>query len=1234
MAERHDADPGRAGRPGAGPPRAAARPSLPTRVVIEAALSGGRLDSAVWVGGSLLCARKVPLPAEVTGVWDALDLPPEVAAGRMAAAGRRLADALLDERAGQALAGLIGRLPPGDSAEVVLVADGLALALPAELLLLPGAAVALALLPAVSVSRRPAGAGMVPGQAAPAEAVPPPGPAGPLKILAAVAAPDETRTQNAPLDVEAEMQAVLDAVAAAGGAAQVQVRVLEVASLGAIRQALEADAYHVLHLSAHGSADLVELEDEDGGPAAVSPDALVRALQQAGRAVPLIVLASCSGGSRGSQAMAAELARRGTSRVIAMLAPVTDGYATTLARHLYAQLASRPGLSAGQALARARYLAEESRAAAAKDRLPRPEYGVPTLITSAGDGPLADPAAPAEPLSIRTTPPAGRGVRELPMGALIGRRAQLRQVMAVLRRDQAAVARSGVASGVVLTGTGGIGKTALAGRVTSRLRDEGWLVAVHEGAWNPTALIAAAAGAIGQALDDAPGQPRAGPLGQARRRLADPASDDAPKLAVITALLGTSRLLVVLDDFEQNLAPGGGAFLDPAAEEALAALAAAAETGALLVTCRYPLPGPDRFLVTVGVPPLSDAELGRLFLRLPALEGLDPDDQRLLGRAIGGHPRLIEFADALLRGGRSSLRHVQGRLRDLAAARSIDLTAARPLTAAVEQAMMLGSADILLDELTGLLTPAQASALAQVAVSRAPMAIEDLAFALAGTAAPGASPDPPGEDPPAPGQLRSDVDRLADLTLLTAGSGIVMHPWTAELITRSSADLTARHEQALAMRLRRFGQGRGDYGDLLEIPRHLAALQRWDDVAGIAGQAVRRLPGTQATLAYLAQTRPLIPAAERAWAVVADLEIQALLSTGNLQAATRLQLAIHQQFSARAAADPSNAEWQRDLSVSHDRIGDTARAAGDLSAARAAYQAGLDIARRLAAGDPSNSQRQRDLSVSHIKVGDTIRAAGDLTAARAAYQAGLDIRQRLAASDPSNAQWQRDLSVSHERLGDTARADGDLSAARAAYQAGLDIAQRLAAADPSSAERQRDLSVSHNHVGDTARAAGDLAAARAAYRAGLDIAERLAAADPSNTEWQRDLSVSQEKIGDTAVAAGDFSAARAAYRAGLDIAERLAAADPSNTEWQRDLSVSYERVGDAAVAAGDLAAARAAYRAGLDIRQRLAASDPSNAQWQRDLSVSHERIDSVTSATAVSPVTPAADPGEAPRSSG
>jgi hypothetical protein len=827
------------------------RPVRRTQVLIEAdRAEDGQVSSAVWLGGSLLCQGQAPEPAELAGLWGALRLPPLAASDRMVEAGRRLAGMLMDEAAQRAVATELDRLAPGDSVEVVLAAAGPLLSLPIELIRLVrdgGETVPLGLMPGVSVYRRPVGdTADDPAALRPA----PPGSAGPLKILAAVAAPDETKTDNVPLDVEAEMQAVLEAVGEVAGHPRAQVRILEVASLAQIREALRKDRYHVLHLSAHGSAQTVELEDEDGNPVTVTADDLKAALRQAGRPLPLIVLSSCSGGSAAAQALAASLVGRGADRVIAMLAPVTDGYATQLARRLYQELAAGPELTAGQpltvgqALASARCLAEEDRSAAAGKRLPLPEYGVATLLVAGGDGPLVDPTVAEVPLPAATVPVGGRSVRDLPMDALIGRRKQLRDVMGVLRRTPAAEREFGAASGAVLTGIGGIGKTALAGRVISRLRADGWLIAVHEGKWNPTALIAATAQAIAETLPDITDRAQEALLRQAFGLLTDQASDDGPKLNVVGALLARCRLLVVFDDFEQNLTSGGQDFLDPVAGDILTALADAAQTGGLLITCRYPLPGPDRFLAEVPIPGLSVAELRRMFLRLPALADLAPADQILLIRAIGGHPRLIEFTDALLRGGVSSLRHVRTKLRDLATAENVDLSRRRPVDQAIDQAMVLGSADILLTELLALLTDRQAAILAQVAICRAPMTLDDLAFAL--------TPDrePAGEREPAPAGiadlpgLRADTDALADLTLLSPGPAIVMHPWTAELAIRNlDADQPALHQRALAMRWRRFDQDRGDTGDLLDIARHLAALHRYDDITDVAEQATRTVPG-------------------------------------------------------------------------------------------------------------------------------------------------------------------------------------------------------------------------------------------------------------------------------------------------------------------------------------------------------------------------------------------------------
>ena len=75
-----------------------------------------------------------------------------------------------------------------------------------------------------------------------------------------------------------------------------------------------------------------------------------------------------------------------------------------------------------------------------------------------------------------------------------------------------------------------------------------------------------------------------------------------------------------------------------------------------------------------------------------------------------------------------------------------------------------------------------------------------------------------------------------------------------------------------------------------------------------------------------------------------------------------------------------------------------------------------DLIDRLAKSDPGNAGWQRDLSVSYEKIGDVQVAQGDLAGALNSYRDSLAIIDRLAKSDPGNAGWQRDLSVSTTRL--------------------------------------------------------------------------------------------------------------------------------------------------------------------------------------------------------------------------
>ncbi|WP_322761517.1 ATP-binding protein, partial [Frankia sp. Cr2] len=514
-------------------------------------------------------------------------------------------------------------------------------------------------------------------------------------------------------------------------------------------------------------------------------------------------------------------------------------------------------------------------------RLTPPEYATATLLTAAGDPPLLDAAVDPQPLTRPFAAPAGGSVRELAMGDLVGRRREVRTALAVLRGGSAAVTRWGAVAGVVLTGPGGIGKTAVAGRVMARLRADGWAVAVHVGRWNPPSLIAATA----QALRGIP----VPELVEARATLTDSHHEETDKIAKIRELLGEHRLLLLFDDFEQNLTEDGRGFADPGFAEVFADLARAGgpggsggagrpgSAGRLLVTCRYPLPNRTASLHRVDVGPLSGSELGRLLLRLPSLRQLGDDDRRTLTRTIGGHPRLLEFVDALLRNGAANLLEVTEKISDLADTLGIDLLDDRTFGEAVDDALLLGSRDIVLELLVATVTADERALLLQAAVSSAPMSVDDLAFAWQG-----AEPDRARHR-----VVATAVRRLADRTLLLRLDGdVLVHPWIAHwLVDVEPETRMERHGRAERMRLARIEAGRGDFADLVEVARHLAAQERFDDVVAQALTFTDMLAGESSVAALLGEVVPMVPADSRGFLELVERELAALLNTGGTAAA-------------------------------------------------------------------------------------------------------------------------------------------------------------------------------------------------------------------------------------------------------------------------------------------------------------------------------------------------------------
>ena len=808
-------------------------------VLVQLTGSGdNQVRSRVWLSGAELADVTARLPALL-----ATSYVPPLTDPALAEVGRACGGLLFPAGVAEPVAAALREhRRPGDRLDVVVEAEPELLRLPLETARLPSPGLPLLVgLDGVTLLRRPLG-----GPARLTPALPPP-----LKILAVVAAPDEDSTASVVLDGERELARILAAVPEHGA----QVRPLEVASLEQITAALTRDEYHVLHLSGHGGAAGIELEDEDGRATLVAPGELAAAITAAERQVPLVFLSCCdpATGRGSSRGLAERLLEAGLSQVVAMQGNVSDRYAIELAGQFYAVLAGAPDREPAAALAAARRAVERERQKALTQGVKMaPEFATATMFCVGAPQPVVGAGEP-RPLTQRPAVVAAGPVPLLGVDDLVGRRREVRTAVRALTDPRH--------RGVALYGMGGVGKSTVAGRVMQRMRERGWTVATVAGPLSVTGLRTA----VRDALDEI-GDPDAARL---VTQLSAETADEQLQIARLCRAVREHRLLLVLDNFEDNLIPGGEAFGEPSTAALTASVAAAATTGRLLVTSRYPIPEIEG-LAEVRVTPLSPAQARKLLLRLPGLDGLDADQARELLAVTGGHPRLLELVDAAVRGDTGRLRSMTERLRRFAEAENIDLTVARDqLAQAVQDAVTVALRDIALTDLLAEVAPHERDALMQVAVSTIPVGTSMLADLLDQT-----------------GDLDAVLRRLTRFALLTpVGDGWFVERWTAQGLraVADPAQWQTRSRAAAARRLQPNLTGKIDLADAMEAVRNLIAADELDQAARQANNICLFLQGQRqlvALAAFAGDCLAHLPLSLRDTRLVAEAEADANLALG------------------------------------------------------------------------------------------------------------------------------------------------------------------------------------------------------------------------------------------------------------------------------------------------------------------------------------------------------------------
>jgi tetratricopeptide (TPR) repeat protein len=996
--------------------------------------------------------------------------------------------------------------------------------------------------------------------------------AGPLRIVVAIAAPD---AGGGPvLDYERELRNVLAAVRSARQDAA-DVRVVPFATVAAIRKELDRGPVHVLHVSGHGSPGILDLEADDGTARPVTAEQFVAQAIPPGRMPPVITLSACYTDAAGTQdgaSFAARLCRHGAAAVIATETSVTDAYATRLLARVYAALARARDSDVVAALADARREVQAELETSTDQRdtelAALGEWAAVTILAGSGSVILLDAGAAVAPATGGPSRPRIAGLAGRHDWYFVGRRAEQRRWPAEL------TGTPGLA-GIVVTGIGGTGKTTLAAELTARVREDepGRVLVSLTGPLTLEGLLGAVISAVRRELLVA------GQDAEAVRALDVAARADLPwadRLAVLRErVLDHVSVLAVLDNFEDNLRSGGAGYA--VGDEVLAGLLAAwvADPGKsrLLITSRHPfaLPGgAEQSLSFRQLGALSRAETMKLAWSLPALDRLDEAQLDQVWRLAGGHPRSLEYLDALLAAGTARYPDVTARLGEAVADRlegaSMQewLAARTALDAALAEVVSLAADDVLLDGLLERLSelPGAEDLLLGASVYREPVDGNALLFQV-------------GQPDDAAARIREReaaeehiVETLTSAGISTAGPidlaslppeiHDLLVPDLAELQRRPAPPLlapTGLPQMIEACQASSLLTVNGSGGDRVYF------VHRWT-ATELEGRASRgRDPWLAEAHRHAAdywQWRVQVWPQGQALDLHDSLEARYhLQAAGDIEKATQISDSICEQLHTWGAWDeefsiildtmarlPGDSPLRRQWAYYRGRL---AQNRGDYAEAEREYQRALDINERI--GDEAG------ISSSHHNLGVIANLRGDYSEAERQIRFSLDIDERIGD--------EAGKAISYSELGALAQLRGDYAEAEREFRRAIDIHEGIG--------DQAALAGGYHNLGILAYERGDYAEAEREYRRALDINERIGN--------QAGVAAAYHQLGQLARRLDDYAEAEREYRRALDINDRIGN--------QAGMAASYHDLGILAQLRGDYPEAEREFRRALDINERI-----------------------------------------------
>jgi serine/threonine protein kinase/tetratricopeptide (TPR) repeat protein len=335
----------------------------------------------------------------------------------------------------------------------------------------------------------------------------------------------------------------------------------------------------------------------------------------------------------------------------------------------------------------------------------------------------------------------------------------------------------------------------------------------------------------------------------------------------------------------------------------------------------------------------------------------------------------------------------------------------------------------------------------------------------------------------------------------------------ADLENLLAGQTDSRSRKALAAAYFQLGELEGKIGDIngslaihhkaLALRRELAAAEgadaenRLDLVGSLRVESILLFPGDlKGALAAIDEQQRLAERLEAEHpndAVLSALARSHLTSgfllfkvgkpADSLQAYQRA-LAIREKL---AEADPAVAEYQSDLTETHDYIALLLMHTGKQQEALTAWRKALIVSQRVAAANPAVVRIQYGLANIYDDVGWCLLNMGKPVEAAEAERKASDIMQKLIADHPAIILFQEKLANFQFNLGRALDRQKRLPEAFTALENGLVILEKFAKAHPNDDSCDRELGENYAFRGGARVRAGQPAEAVADLRRALEL---------------------------------------------------------------------------------------------------------------------------------------------------